>query len=170
MAEKTYQTRIKLKRDNSFNYSSTFVPLKGEYCLVDTENSGLRIKCGDGVTTWGELEFIDDILITGYFLDGNFYSDTEKITESTKNINRIYIDLATAKLYVYNGTSFVLVGGTDTPLATSEISGTVKLYNTIGANTDGTMTQYAITSALSKKVEVDVKDELLTLNTSNILS
>lgn len=37
---------------------------------------------------------------------------------------------------------------------TSTVSGLTKLYTTTGANTDGTMTQSAITSALSDKVDI----------------
>lgn len=169
MAEKTLKTRIGLKRDNLFNYQDTFVPLKGEICLVDTATSGLRVKCGDGSTAWSDLDFVDEILVSGFFIEGNFYLDSGQETAAPQNTNRIYVDLATAKLYIYNGTSYVLVGGTDTPAATAEVSGTVKLYDTVGANTDGTMSQYAITAALGKKVEVDIEDEIIIFNSSNLL-
>lgn len=40
----------------------------------------------------------------------------------------------------------------------------MKLYDTVGDNTDGTMTQKAITDELNEKVEIDtdVSNELLT--------
>lgn len=50
-----------------------------------------------------------------------------------------------------------------TPPASATIPGIVKLYSTTGQNTDGTMTQKAITDALDtkSKASVDLQDELL---------
>jgi hypothetical protein len=49
------------------------------------------------------------------------------------------------------------------PTATATIPGVMKLYNTIGQNTDGTMTQKAITDELDDKVEIELNmdEELL---------
>lgn len=168
MADKTLKTRIKLKRDNSYNWNDSFVPLKGEICLIDTPEGGLRVKCGDGSKQFSQLEYIDDILIKGYFLDGNFYQDSAKIYEASKNINRIYIDLSKSQLYIYNGTNFELVGGSIVSGATTEIPGVLKLYDTLGNNTDGTINQKVITEELNKKVEVSVDDEMIVLTTGII--
>lgn len=59
MAERTLKTRIGLKRDTEANFESvqnTFIPLKGEICLVET-SEGLKIKIGDGVTKFGSLPY-----------------------------------------------------------------------------------------------------------------
>lgn len=45
------------------------------------------------------------------------------------------------------------------PNASAEIAGAVKLYDTLGQNTDGTMTQKAITDELNEKIEMDVVEE-----------
>jgi hypothetical protein len=69
---------IKLRRDNYYNYEKikdTFVPANGEICLVDTARDGLRAICGDGVHTFGELDFIGELLVRGYYYNGNFYTD-----------------------------------------------------------------------------------------------
>lgn len=48
-------------------------------------------------------------------------------------------------------------------LATTSVSGIMKLYDSIGQNSDGTMTQKAITDELNDKVEValNIDEELL---------
>ena len=160
MGEKVLKTIVKLRRDNLFNYTDTFIPMKGEACLVDTPSSGLRVKYGDGTTSFSELNYADDVLLTGYYIEGNFYFDQQKALQLEKNTNRIYVDLSNAKLYIYNGNSFENVGGTIST-ATAENPGVVKLYETTGTNIDGTMTQKAITNELNKKFEVTVDGELI---------
>jgi len=53
----TLNARIKLRRDNDYNYASNFVPLFGEVCLVDTAKEGLKVKVGDGITPFGSLDW-----------------------------------------------------------------------------------------------------------------
>lgn len=52
-------------------------------------------------------------------------------------------------------------------LATDEKTGLTKLYKTVGYNTDGTMTQKAITDELMRKTEVSLGDDQHTLIFSN---
>ena len=57
-------TILRLRRDNDYNYrkiKDTFVPADGEICLVDTARDGLRAVCGDGISTFGELTYLDDL-------------------------------------------------------------------------------------------------------------
>ena len=52
MANTQFNSIIRLRRDNDYNYAKikdTFSPAKGEVCLVDTARNGLRAVCGDGV-------------------------------------------------------------------------------------------------------------------------
>ena len=54
---------LRLRRDNDYNYAKikdTFIPANGEICLVDTARNGLRAVCGDGVSTFGQLEYIGE--------------------------------------------------------------------------------------------------------------
>ena len=77
-------------------------------------------------------------------------------------INKIYIDDSARKLYYFDGEQYVPIQES-LVTATAEIPGIVKLYGTTGYNTDGTMTQKAITDALDmkSKASVDLQDELL---------
>ena len=61
-------------------------------------------------------------------------------------------------MYHYDGEKFVEVG-IKIPTATSSTPGVLKLYNGVGQNTDGTMTQKAITDELNSKVELILDEE-----------
>ena len=157
---------IRLRRDNDFNYAKIqdkFIPANGEICLVDTADSGLRVICGDGIHTFGQLEFMDDFIIKGYYYNDTFYKDRNH-TETYSNLNnRLYIDISTNVLYYYTGTHFQSFEGGAIPTASEEIPGIMKLYHTIGQNIDGTMSQKAISDELDDKVEValNIDEELL---------
>ena len=77
-------------------------------------------------------------------------------------INKIYIDKPRRKIYYYDGIEYIPV--TDTLItASSEEAGIMRLYNTVGQNIDGTMTQKAITDELDLryKANIDSDEELL---------
>ena len=67
MAEKLIKTRLKLKYDTFANWENktTFVPLKGEVCLIEVPNNvdpihnapSILFKVGDGTTAFGDLKY-----------------------------------------------------------------------------------------------------------------
>ena len=161
---------LRLRRDNDYNYAKikdSFIPANGEICLVDTARDGLRAVCGDGKTVFGQLTYFDEIIIKGYYLDNKFYQDKELTIELPAQTNRIYIDITKIyTLYIYDGITYHQISGGSAgslPTATAQIPGIMKLYDTVGNNTDGTMTQKAITDELDDKVEVslNLEEELL---------
>ena len=165
MAIKTFEVVFKLRRDNDYNYEKvkdSFIPKKGEICLVDTAKQGLCVIVGDGVSTYGSLEYENTIFQRVYFIGGKIFKDADGIQEITPNENKIYIDANnTNDLYYYNGVEFVLIGPGSLPTASTETAGIMKLYSTTGENVDGTMTQKAITDVLNAKVgaTVNLEDE-----------
>lgn len=71
MAEKLINTIIQVRRDTQANWTavaSEFIPKEGEPCLtLDGADKG-KVKYGDGVTTWGALEYSGgDIPVTQVF-------------------------------------------------------------------------------------------------------
>lgn len=106
-----------LRRDNDYNYQkneSTFIPLKGEVCLVDTARNGLRAKIGDGRTSFKELQFIDEdisrnILIKGYLHDNQFYSDVNCTLTIEASVNKIYFNNSDGSLYTFDGKNYFSV-------------------------------------------------------------
>ena len=160
MAVKRVEAILKLRRDNDYNYEKvkdTFIPAKGEVCLVDTARLGLCVKVGDGVSTYGSLEYVNTIFQMVTFVEGKAFVNDKEITPSG---NKIYIDANnTNDLYYYNGVEFVLIGPGSLPAASAETAGIMKLYSTTGENVDGTMTQKAITDELNTKVSASVNLE-----------
>lgn len=157
---KLLNTTIKLRRDNDYNYAKvkdTFIPAKGEVCLVDTAKLGLCAVVGDGVSTYGSLEYLNTIFQKVTFVDGKPFVDGKEIKP---NENKIYIDVNNPNdLYYYNGIEFILIGPGSLPVASAETAGIMKLYSSTGENIDGTMTQKAITDGLNSKVGATVEAE-----------
>lgn len=164
MATKRVEAIFKLRRDNDYNYEKvkdTFIPAKGEVCLVDTARLGLCVKVGDGVSTYGSLKYVNTIFQMATFVEGKAFVNDKEITP---NENKIYIDANnTNDLYYYNGVEFVLIGPGSLPTASAETAGIMKLYSTTGENVDGTMTQKAISDELNTKVSasVNLEDETI---------
>lgn len=160
MAIKRVEAIFKLRRDNDYNYENvkdTFIPAKGEVCLVDTARLGLCVKVGDGVSTYGSLEYVNTIFQMVTFVEGKVFINDKEIIP---NGNKIYIDANnTNDLYYYNGVEFVLIGPGSLPTASAGTAGIMKLYSTTGENVDGTMTQKAITDELNTKVSASVNLE-----------
>lgn len=152
---------LRLRRDNEFNYNKikdSFIPANGEICLIDTPRDGLRAVCGDGVSVFGELPYVFDFIEKGYYKEGSFYIDQTYSQKITAIATKIYIDLNTSYMYYLNGSVFEPIDFA-LPTATASQAGVLKLYDELGYNTDGTMTQKAITEELEQKVEVSLKEE-----------
>lgn len=162
---------LRLRRDNDYNYAKikdTFIPANGEICLVDTARYGLRAVCGDGVSTFTQLEYIGESFQQAYWdnVNKSFYHDkhlTREITDKRENI--LYLDIDTSQIYYYTGNEFKQIE-LGLPTASETVLGVLKLYNETGDNIDGTMTQRAITKELGDineeldtKVEVSLKED-----------
>ena len=111
MAEKLIQTRLKLKYDTFANWEkvkTTFVPLKGEICLIEVPNNvdpihnapSILFKVGDGTTAFGDLKY-------GSALAADVYSWAKAANKPSYSWSEI-----TGKPDVNDGTLTVKVGGT----------------------------------------------------------
>lgn len=164
---KTINTIIQLRRDNEFNYPATYVPRNGEVLLIDTPTKGLQVKVGNGTSTFTQLDYYaSDIIVFGYYLDNKFYSDINHQNLIIGSNLKIYIDISTWRLYIYYEEQYATIN--TVPYASSTDAGIIKLYDTKGNNTDGTMTQKAITDELNTKVSVTVEEGSETAIFSNI--
>lgn len=167
--------RIALRRHYDYEYeqvATSFIPLKGEVCFVDTTDDGLRVKVGNGVDPIGRVPYLDEdlalnILIKGYLYEGQFYSDSALTQVIVPSVNKIYINNSDNTVYVFNGNEYVAVSQTIAAATASE-AGVAKLYDSLGENEDGAITQKVITEELDKKVELtaDKENELLIFTTN----
>lgn len=155
---------LRLRRDNDYNYAKikdTFIPADGEICLVDTARNGLRAVCGDGISTFGQLEYIGESFKQAYYdyATERFYTNKNLTIEVEKRENVIYLDINTNQLYYWANDSYHIIES-HLPHASETILGVLKLYDSKGNNVDGTMTQRAITEGLDNVEEnVNIKIE-----------
>ena len=155
---------IQLRRDSETNFEKikdSFIPANGEVVLVDTKD-GLRPKVGNGNLSYSKLKFIDesyrDTIINGYYENGIFYTDVNKTDILDGQKNKLYIDNAHSKIYYYDGDFYINIQQSLTT-ATDTVSGTVKLYDDLGNNTDGTITQKRLTQEFNTRYKTRVKQE-----------
>lgn len=169
MAETTLKTRIAIKRDTEANLSAKNpILLKGEIFLVDANDGTLKVKIGDGVSTFNALDF-QEFLFRGYYLNEKFYRDSTYLTELPKSVSNLYLDInsrTNKRLYYWDGEKFNPTNGED--LASDSVAGIMKLYDSEGNNIDGTMTQRSITEAVKNGV-VDEENECLILTHISIV-
>lgn len=161
---KTLNAIVRLRRDSENNFEKikdSFIPANGEVVLVDTKQ-GLRPKVGDGNLPYSKLEFIDesyrDTIINGYYENGIFYTDVNKTDILDGQQNKLYIDNAHSKIYYYDGDFYINIQQSLTT-ATETVSGIVKLYDDLGDNIDGTITQKRLTQELNSRYKTRVKQE-----------
>lgn len=157
----------RIRRDNESNYKkhgNELIPAKNEIVLIDTLQDGMRVKIGDGIKTYNQLDYADNqYVISGYYKDGSFYTDKTLVEELPATLNALYIDRWNHRLYYYDATEGYVGLEKTIPSASAEEAGLLKLYTQTGTNTDGTMTQKAITESLKKKIEASVNDAQETL-------
>lgn len=85
MSQKTFNSRIKQKRDTSANWTTRNpVLLDGEIILVDTAEGELRMKVGDGVKSYTQLPFMDEALRS---LLSNTYATKEDLRNAIAALN-----------------------------------------------------------------------------------
>ena len=163
MANKIIKTTFQFRRDTTANWTlnKDVVPAAGEPCF-DTELKTLKI--GDGTTRYADLPFdFGNLIWHGHFnAEGQFIYNEEGLS-AEPSVNAVYIDTVTYGIYCYDGEKYIKLNSI--PTASSTDSGVMKLYSTTGQNTDGTMTQKAITDELNKKVSdwQVVEEETLSL-------
>jgi hypothetical protein len=170
MSTKTLKTIVKFRKGSESQFNPEYIPLRGEVVFVEFANDINKMKIGDGVTKFADLPYADkylidqinSIVIRGYYIDGEFYTDEQKSSKYVPYEYKLYIDIPSNLIYSYDGTSYVTSGNIVGP-ATETNPGIMKLYNTTGNNTDGTMTQNSITSEIGKKFVVTPdEDETIT--------
>lgn len=90
MANKTFNTRVKNKRDTAANWeavATTFQPLDGELIIVDTAAGKTRFKVGRYDTAKGRLLYYNEIPFTDEYLYNDLNESQGKIYDKLKGID-----------------------------------------------------------------------------------
>ena len=128
----------------------------GEPGFVIDKNA---LKIGDGITAWKDLEYVNDKN------GGIFNADSHLNFPATGSPNIIYKAELEKIIYQWNSPTQVYetlneISIEDSvPPASSDLPGILKVYDSIGSNVDGAMTQKAITDELNTKVELTLKED-----------
>lgn len=151
MATKTFNTRIANKRDTSANWTSNNpVLLNGEVIIVDTEAGQVRYKVGNGTSTYTQLPFTDESLITningklslsGGTMTGNIDMGGHKLTGLGAPVNPNDAVRQTDLKVVSDEVDGIIAGTTGITLApatTTKIGGVI-VGDGIEVEADGTI-------------------------------
>lgn len=109
MANKTFNTRVKNKRDTAANWeavATTFQPLDGELIIVDTAAGKTRFKVGRYDTAKGRLLYYNEIPFTDEYLYNDLNEAQGKIYDEIKGIDDKSIIEMTLES-VFDNTKFV---------------------------------------------------------------
>lgn len=156
---------------NDCPFLGGFAPAIAEIVLSETKE--IRGHMDIAVAQAGLLKLFGDVPVTNvnkiqfwiYFLDAN----KQPLGEGVYGDGSVLLDLLITERPNDWKTLISLKELQALPLATETQIGGVKLYSTLGAATDGTISQNAITQELNKKVEMqmDADKEILYLNYKN---
>lgn len=184
----TIKTRILNKYDLISNYTASFVPLKGEICLVEipagTSNSGLTppavgIKVGDGSHNFNELQWVQAIA-----------GDVSSFVKTIGDNKDFAAKVGTAIGYTGEANIKTLIDGINTNF--QNYSTTAQMNTALGKKVDtttltayqnqvtellagkvdnGTFTTYqgTVTAALNKKIESSLADKTNAPAANNLL-
>lgn len=156
MAEKNMNAVLRLRRDSENNFKRSNMILQlGELALVTTPFDGMLVKIGDGVHRFTQLNYESfGILVKGFLHDAHSRAGfvlTDNETSVTPENHLLFLDLNTSFLYYWDGDEYKYIGGQDVVIATDQVAGISKLYNSVnGQNTDGSVTQRAVNSAFNQ--------------------
>ena len=134
MANKTFNTRVKNKRDTAANWeavATTFQPLDGELIIVDTAAGKTRFKVGRYDTAKGRLLYYNEIPFTDEYLYNDLHESQGKIYDKLKGIDDLQASIdskPSAADAVYTATA----ESTDGVAYTATVSGIDSL--TVGAS------------------------------------
>lgn len=109
MANKTFNTRVKNKRDTAANWeavATTFQPLDGELIIVDTSAGKTRFKVGRYDTAKGRLLYYNEIPFADEYLYNDLNESQGKIYDKLKGIDDKSIIEMTLES-VFDNTKFV---------------------------------------------------------------
>lgn len=109
MANKTFNTRVKNKRDTAANWeavATTFQPLDGELIIVDTSAGKTRFKVGRYDTAKGRLLYYNEIPFADEYLYNDLNESQGKIYDKLKGIDDKSIIEMTLES-VFDNTKFI---------------------------------------------------------------
>ena len=144
------------------------IPADGEPCFADDVNI---LKIGNGTDSWNNLQAINssdtqNIISRGYYFEGEFYVDEQHKEKCVGYSYKLYIDKNSNIIYSYDDEKKQYYSSS-CPIASDSQAGISKLYNTLGNNTDGSISQDCVTDEIGKKFDINVDEDETIIFTNN---
>lgn len=153
MPNKTFNARVQMKRDTSANWTSNNpVLLNGEIIIVDTDAGEVRFKVGNGTSTYTQLPYTDEAIISkmlslsGGTMTGNINMDGNVVTGLGAPVNPTDA-VRQQDLEVLSDEIDGIIAGTSPitlPIASDVRLGGVKVGEGVEITEDGTISVDAI--------------------------
>ena len=148
MPNKTFNARVQMKRDTSANWTSNNpVLLQGEIIIVDTDAGEVRFKVGNGTSTYTQLPYTDEAIISkmlslsGGTMTGNINMNGNVVTGLGAPVNPTDA-VRQQDLEVLSDEIDGIIAGTSPitlPIATDVRVGGVKIGDNVDVAEDGTI-------------------------------
>ena len=148
MPNKTFNARVQMKRDTSANWTSNNpVLLQGEIIIVDTDAGEVRFKVGNGTSTYTQLPYTDEAIISkmlslsGGTMTGNINMNGNVVTGLGAPVNATDA-VRQQDLEVLSDEIDGIIAGTSPitlPIATDVHVGGVKIGDNVDVAEDGTI-------------------------------
>ena len=165
MPNKTFNARVQMKRDTSANWTSNNpVLLQGEIIIVDTDAGEVRFKVGNGTSTYTQLPYTDEAIIskmlslsggtmTGSInMGGNVVTGLGAPVNATDAVRQQDLEVLSDEIDgIIAGTSPITL-----PIATDVRVGGVKIGDNVDVAEDGTisvdLSNYATDGEVSSQI------------------
>lgn len=148
MPNKTFNARVQMKRDTSANWTSNNpVLLNGEIIIVDTDAGEVRFKVGNGTSTYTQLPYTDEAIISkmlslsGGTMTGNINMNSNVVTGLGAPVNPTDA-VRQQDLEVLSDEIDGIIAGTSPitlPIASDVRVGGVKIGDNVNVAEDGTI-------------------------------
>ena len=100
-----------------------------------------------------KVQWENAIIVRGYLFEGQFYQDEEHRIKYVPYEYKIYVDITSSTIFIYNGENYIAAVA-NVPFADQNLAGIAKLYQSTGANTDGSISQKIVTEELNQRFKI----------------